>query len=158
MLKHCTKKLFTIVLLSTMLFTMFSGTLTASAEEATEIKELPDGVVGEWIWGSTIVEDGAEEVIGCCAEAGVTDVYLLVKGTGGKLAYRQTQFTNLTDTDRDVLQETIDAAHARGIRVHAWICNTCCSILFQIIQALHRHSRPFQDLFPLTIGAVTNGQ
>lgn len=123
MLKHFTKKLFTIVLLSTMLFTMFSGTLTASAEEATETKELPDGVVGEWIWGSTIVEDGAETVVGCCAQAGVTDIYLLVKGTGGKLAYRQTEFTNFTDTDRDVLQETIDAAHARGIRVHAWICN-----------------------------------
>lgn len=84
-------------------------------------------IIGEWIWASTVAdagEDGAEKLIGRCAEMGVTDLYLLVKGTGGTLGYLKTQYPdNRSRTDRDVLQEVIDAAHPRGIRIHAWLCN-----------------------------------
>ena len=83
-------------------------------------------IVGKWLWGSTVADlgaDGAEIMMSRCASEGITDVYLLVKGTGGKLGYLKTQYTDiLTRKNRDVLQETIDAAHKRGIRVHAWIC------------------------------------
>lgn len=87
----------------------------------------PTGIVGEWMWASTVAdlgENGAEIMMTRCAETGVTDVYLLVKGTSGVLRYLKTKYTdNLSSKTRDVLQEVIDAAHKRGIRVHAWICN-----------------------------------
>lgn len=84
-------------------------------------------ILGEWMWGSTIADagqNGAEKVMSFCAKMGTTDIYLLVKGTKGKLGYLNTAHTDLLSRkERDILQETIDAAHARGIRVHAWICN-----------------------------------
>ena len=98
---------------------------TAFAEESKT--EATSGIVGEWMWSSTVAdmgENGAEIMMTRCAETGITDVYLLVKGTGGTLSYLKTKYTdNLARKNRDVLQEVIDAAHKRGIRVHAWICN-----------------------------------
>lgn len=86
-----------------------------------------DEIVGEWIWSSTVADagaDGAAEIIGRCSDLGVTDVYLLVKGTAGTISWLKTDYTNsLARTDRDILQEVIDAAHPLGIRVHAWLCN-----------------------------------
>ncbi len=97
-----------------------TGTPTASAASSSS------GIVGEWIQGTTVYDagvDGAATIIGRCAEMGITDVYLLVKGTAGTLGYLNTQYTeNLSRTDRDILQEVIDAAKPYGIRVHAWIC------------------------------------
>jgi len=84
-------------------------------------------IVGEWMWGSSIADaglDGAAKILSRCAEMGITDVYLLVKGTGGKLGYLRTKHTDiLSRTERDILQEAVSAAHACGIRLHAWICN-----------------------------------
>ena len=112
------KKLISAMLCPIMLLPIFSS-VPISAEESSAI-------VGKWLWGSTVADlgtDGAEIMMSRCAAEGITDVYLLVKGTGGKLGYLKTQYKNLlTRAHRDVLQETIDAAHKRGIRVHAWIC------------------------------------
>ena len=84
-------------------------------------------ITGEWMWSDTIANagsDGAEKVLSRCAEMGITDVYLLVKGTAGKLAYLRTKHTDLLlRDDRDILGEAICAAHTHGIRLHAWICN-----------------------------------
>ena len=115
------KKLLTALICPIMLLPLFSASLPVYAEDAKD-----EAIVGKWIWGSTIADlgaNGAEIMMTRCASEGITDVYLLVKGTGGKLGYLNTQYKNiLTRTNRDVLQETIDAAHKRGIRVHAWIC------------------------------------
>jgi uncharacterized lipoprotein YddW (UPF0748 family) len=115
------KKLLSALICPIMLLPIFS-TLPASAAQSTESSP----IVGKWIWGSTIADlgaDGAEIMMSRCFDEGITDVYLLVKGTGGKLGYLNTQYKNLlTRTNRDVLQETIDAGHKRGIRIHAWIC------------------------------------
>ena len=84
-------------------------------------------ITGEWMWSDTIASagsDGAWKVLSRCAEMGITDVYLLVKGTAGKLAYLRTKHTDLLlRDDRDILNEAICAAHTHGIRLHAWICN-----------------------------------
>ncbi len=84
-------------------------------------------ITGEWMWSDTIANaglDGARKVLSRCAEMGITDVYLLVKGTAGRLAYLRTKHTELRlREDRDILKEAICAAHANGIRLHAWICN-----------------------------------
>jgi len=105
-----------------MLLPMLASAIPVRAAQA----EKSSAIVGEWMWGSTIADagaDGAEKIMKRCASNGITDVYLLVKGTGGQLGYLKTQYTDiLTRKNRDVLQEAIDAAHKRGIRVHAWIC------------------------------------
>ena len=116
------KKILSALICPIMLLPIFSATLPVSAEQNKETA----AIVGKWMWGSTIADlgsDGAEIMMSKCADEGITDVYLLVKGTGGKLGYLNTQYKNLlTRTNRDVLQETIDAGHKRGIRIHAWIC------------------------------------
>ena len=88
----------------------------------------PD-IVGEWLWASTVYNlgaDGAEKIADNCAEMGITDLYLLVKGTNGTVYYAKEDAVNPSGaprayTDRDILQEVIDAAHGKNIRVHAWI-------------------------------------
>ena len=115
------KKLLSALICPIILLPFFSASLPVYAENATR-----EAIVGKWIWGSTIADlgtNGAEIMMTRCASEGITDVYLLVKGTGGKLGYLNTQYKDLlTRKNRDVLQETIDAAHKRNIRVHAWIC------------------------------------
>ena len=117
------KKFLSFLLCPIVAAPLFIG--TAFAEENKT--EAPSEIVGEWMWSSTVAdlgENGAEIMLSRCAETGITDVYLLVKGTGGTLGYLKTKYTeNLSRKNRDVLQEVIDAAHKRGIRVHAWICN-----------------------------------
>lgn len=117
------KKILSSILCSLVALPILSCMMPVSAAEQSS----NDMIIGEWMWGSTIADlgaDGAEKIMTRCAEMGVTDVYLLVKGTGGKLGYLKTQYKNaLSRTNRDILQEAIDAAHARGIRLHAWICN-----------------------------------
>ena len=115
------KKLLSALICPIILLPLFTSAVPAAAETTEST-----AIVGKWIWGSTIADlgaDGAEIMMSKCFSEGITDVYLLVKGTGGKLGYLKTQYTDLlTRKNRDVLQETIDAAHKRGIRVHAWIC------------------------------------
>ncbi len=119
-----TKRILSLLICLSLLLSMFA--MPVWATEETEEPAVPTagefGIVGEWIWGETVAELGADEVVARCAENGVTDIYLLVKGTGGMLGYNKTQYTeNITRENRDVLQETIDAAHAENIRVHTWL-------------------------------------
>ena len=85
--------------------------------------------VGEWLWANTVYEageDGAEIICSQYADRGTTDIVLLVKGNLGRVAYLKGE-APLARSDfdgRDILQEVLDAAHARGIRVHAWVCNS----------------------------------
>ncbi|MBP3412674.1 MAG: family 10 glycosylhydrolase [Oscillospiraceae bacterium] len=106
-------------------------------------------IVGEWVWGEDIFNLGADTVVGRCAQMGVTDLYLLVKGTGGTLSFLKTQYTDaLARTDRDVLQETIDMAHAAGIRVHAW--------LVTVEDALYKENHPEAAMYHYIRGTDNN--
>ncbi|MBQ8975328.1 MAG: hypothetical protein IJ072_06370, partial [Oscillospiraceae bacterium] len=97
---------------------MLLGALTVPA--AAVDKQKGFGVVGAWVLGTSIYNEGADKVVARCEKAGITDIYLLVKGTGGKLGWLKTKYTSARSrTDRDVLQETITAAHKVVIRVHA---------------------------------------
>ena len=120
-----TKKILSLLICLSLLLSVFAMPAWATEEETEEPTVATAGefgIVGEWIWGETIAELGAEEVVARCAENGVTDIYLLVKGTGGLLGYNKTQYVeNITRENRDVLQEAVDAAHAEGIRLHAWL-------------------------------------
>ncbi len=120
-------KCISAILCPILLLSAISALFSCKATAATASKDDQSFIVCEWMWGSTIADagvDGAEKLMSRCAEMGVTDVYLLVKGTGGTLAYLKTKYTeNLSRKERDVLDEAIKAAHAHGIRLHAWICN-----------------------------------
>lgn len=83
------------------------------------------GIVGEWMWASDLydaTEKQTQVIFDRFEEMGVTDIYLLVKGTNGTVYFNNTE-TALAKAypDRDILAEAIELAHARGIRLHAWI-------------------------------------
>ena len=76
-------------------------------------------VFGVWMWPQSVRHYGADRVAALCASIGVTDVYFLTKGLAGTVSYRSALAPQCCD--RDLLAELLDAAHARGIRVHAWL-------------------------------------
>jgi len=75
-------------------------------------------ILGVWMWPQNVSLYGAEHVVSHCARAGVTDIYFLTKGLAGTAAYRSAWAPPCEDTD--LLRSLLDAAHRRGIRVHAW--------------------------------------
>ena len=95
-----TKRVLSLIICLSMLLSIFAMTVSATEPETPETPEVPTqaefGIVGEWIWGETVAELGADEIVARCAENGVTDIYLLTKGTGGLLGYNKTQFITFT--------------------------------------------------------------
>lgn len=76
---------------------------------------------GIWLWPREVLEQGAETVLARCGSLGVTDVFLLVKGLAGRVCYHRTKLSlPVVSPDRDILEESLCAAHSRGIRLHAW--------------------------------------
>lgn len=79
---------------------------------------------GIWVWGQTVREfgpNGAEIIAEHLEEFGFKDLFLLVKGNTGTLSYpSEVGLAGVREGDRDILREMLDAAHARGIKVHAW--------------------------------------
>lgn len=76
-------------------------------------------VFGVWMWPQSVIDQGADRVSALCASIGVTDIYFLTKGLAGTASYRSALAPQCSD--RDLLAELLDAAHERGIRVHAWL-------------------------------------
>ena len=75
-------------------------------------------IIGVWMWPGSVREQGAEAVVSRCRRIGVTDIYFLTKGLNGKVSCRSAIAP--MDCERDLLAELLSAAHACGIRVHAW--------------------------------------
>ena len=75
-------------------------------------------IFGVWMWPKSIREHGADKTVERCALMGVTDIYFLAKGLDGVASFHSAYAPHVTD--RDLLGELLDAAHRRGIRVHAW--------------------------------------
>ena len=80
-------------------------------------------VFGIWMWPETLVSRPAEEVASRCARMGVTDIFFLAKGLAGTVSC--TGGPAPAGFSRDLLGELLDAAHIRGIRVHAWLTSAC---------------------------------
>lgn len=74
-------------------------------------------MLGVWMWPQSVRVHGAEKTVSWCARCGITDIYFLTKGLSGEVSY---QSELAPHPDRDLLQELLDAAHARDMRVHAW--------------------------------------
>lgn len=92
-------------------------------------------VKGEWLYCDDIIdmgEDAADKIFARSASNGVTDVYLLVKGTRGRISFLNSN-TALDKVDydgRDLLQEAIASAHKYGIRLNAWV-SVCSDDLYK---------------------------
>ena len=76
-------------------------------------------VFGVWMWPQSVRQQGAQRTVSLCALSGVTDIFFLAKGLAGTASYQSSIAP--ADCERDLLRELIDAAHAQGIRVHAWL-------------------------------------
>lgn len=76
-------------------------------------------IFGVWMWPQSIAASGADSVAARCAAIGVTDIYFLTKGLAGTASYRSALAPQ--SSERDLLAELLHAAHARNIRVHAWL-------------------------------------
>ncbi|MBQ8953144.1 MAG: family 10 glycosylhydrolase [Clostridia bacterium] len=72
-------------------------------------------MLGVWMWPESIRRRGAEVVFEACLRAGVTDVFFLTKGLSGTTA-----FPSPFSDGQDRLRDALDAAHRRGMRLHAW--------------------------------------
>ena len=80
-------------------------------------------MLGVWMWPMSVLLRGALKTVNWCARAGVTDIFFLVKGRAGSVAYCSAYAPVVSE--RDLLRELIDAAHRQGIRVHAWFTSAC---------------------------------
>ncbi|MCR4577521.1 MAG: hypothetical protein K5784_06405, partial [Clostridiales bacterium] len=74
---------------------------------------------GLWMWADSLKASGADKAFDDCALIGATDVYFLTKGLSGRCAFRSEEAPAM-DEGRDLLEEAVRAAHARGMRLHAW--------------------------------------
>ena len=80
-------------------------------------------IFGVWMWPQSIELHGAQKTISYCSRAGITDIYFLTKGLKGETAY-PSEFAPAM-CSRDLLSELLCAAHAKGVRVHAWFTSAC---------------------------------
>ena len=76
-------------------------------------------MLGVWMWPESLRLRGADAVFDDCRRAGITDVFFLTKGLAGTTAHATPLAPPMIE-GRDLLREALDAAHARGIRLHAW--------------------------------------
>ena len=76
-------------------------------------------ILGVWMWPQSVQIHGAKKTVEYCVRAGVTDIYFLAKGLAGTTAHLGAIAPACCD--RDLLGELLSAAHARGVRVHAWL-------------------------------------
>ena len=76
-------------------------------------------VRGVWMWPKSVRLWGAKTVVSRCARSGITDIYFLTKGLAGTSSFPSEVVPQ--DGERDLLGELLTAAHAKDIRVHAWL-------------------------------------
>ena len=92
-------------------------------------------IFGVWMWPESVRLSGADRVVSYCSRAGITDIFFLTKGLAGTVSYRSRIAPGCCD--RDLLGELLSAAHAAGIRVHAWLT----SASDEHYKSLHPESR-----------------
>ena len=80
-------------------------------------------VFGVWMWPESVEKSGAREVLRRCVKACVTDIYFLTKGLSGTVSFHSGIAPR--GGERDLLRELLSAAHAKGVRVHAWFTSAC---------------------------------
>ena len=123
-------RVLSLLLVLAMLASFVPAVFATEAEEkaaetvATKANvDTDDLVVADWLWGSVMDKRGAATIMKEYAETGYTDIYLLVKGTGGTCSWNS-KVPGAAGTNGysyDIIQAAIDAAKPYGIRIHAWM-------------------------------------
>ena len=111
-------RILSMLLLLALLVSCFGTPFVTEAAAAVDADEL---IVADWLNAGTVNDRGADSVMSEYADAGITDVYLLVKGTAGRLAWKSSVSGTVMSYSTDVLKATCTAAKKYGIRVHAWM-------------------------------------
>lgn len=100
---------------------------------------------GIWVWPDLPAARGAKQTVAEFAEAGITDIFLLVKGLSGKASCAKTGgVLGVAWPDRDILAEMLKAAHAKGMRLHAWLTSAS--------DALYKAAHPESGLWHFARG------
>jgi uncharacterized lipoprotein YddW (UPF0748 family) len=95
------------------------------AEKTTppEVVTKVSGTAGEiraiWAWSSDFESYGIEKAVSDLKSAGFTDVYLLVKGTAGRVSWPSAIAYEAID-DTTILEKTVESCRAAGMSIHAW--------------------------------------
>ncbi len=84
---------------------------------------VPNSIRGIWVWGTSISEYGIEKAVEEFKEMGITDVFLLVKGTMGRVCW-PSKIALATSQDVSVLPRTRAACSENNLRFHAWFIIT----------------------------------
>ncbi len=134
--KHIYRRLFSMLLMFAIIVSCVGTAFATETEEIVVVNAQTDRttraaattsstIVGDWLNASTVGARGAANIMKDYAALGITDVYLLVKGTAGKLAWKSNVANTVTTSEvsayGDILKQTCDAAKPYGIRVHAWM-------------------------------------
>ena len=102
-----TKRIISLIVCLSLLLSMI--VLPSAAEETAPVAVPRQDmeIVAEWLHGTDVRSLGAEAIVDRCAKNGITDIYLLTKGTGGLLGYNKTQFTDAITGDevRSILEQ-----------------------------------------------------
>ncbi|MCX8172992.1 MAG: hypothetical protein N3F63_00060 [Thermoplasmata archaeon] len=77
-----------------------------------ELRGTKVGSKGVWVWGTDVANVGASALASEFAKHGISDVFVLIKGTSGDYRF-------------DKLDAMFDKCHGYGIRVHAWVICFC---------------------------------
>lgn len=101
--------------------------LTSCDKDDTDTPNPPSEVnIGTYLWGEELYamgDGGAETLAEMYSKTNIKTLYLLVKGTNGRvgfLNYPEGKYEPARE-DRDLLQEVTTAMHAKDIKVYAWI-------------------------------------
>ena len=78
-----------------------------------------------WLWPDTVARLSPRLTAQWLADAGVTDIYLLVKGQSGAVCFDGSKTALKTALPGlDILPEMLKSAHEYGMRVHAWLTSS----------------------------------
>ena len=112
-------RIFSLILVLALLISCLPSVFAAEKNVYTVDEE--EVIVADWLWGSVIDERGADVMMKEYADAGFTDIYLLLKGTGGSTSWNSSVPGSNNTYSYDLLQSVLDAARPYGIRIHAWL-------------------------------------
>ena len=112
-------RIFSLILVLALLISCLPSVFAAEKNVYTVDEE--EVIVADWLWGSVIDERGADIMMKEYSDAGFTDIYLLLKGTGGSTSWNSSVPGSNNTYSYDLLQSVLDAARPYGIRIHAWL-------------------------------------
>ena len=120
--------------------------------------------IGTYLWGEELYSmgaDGAKTLAEMYSKTNIKTLYLLVKGTNGRVGFLANPAGEYEParTDRDLLQEVTTAMHDKNIKVYAWIYaseDSCYAKKFPAEACHHFRSGPHNKHIDLNSTAFSD--